>query len=138
MTSKPSSFLLTTDFPTFKNDASANGTVSIAGGLVIAGSSAFTASGDFSIGTQGAVTRSRWWSSVDSTWYSGQYIIYNRTGTVGGVGGFAYNIFLSVFRTAPTTMRLQVVIPNPYGTPLTGAAAETIIMYSETFIAPNT
>lgn len=137
MTSKPSSFLLTTDFPTFKNDASANGTVSIAGGLVIAGGGSFTANGDFSIGTQGAITRSRWLSSVDNTWYSGQYIIYNRTGTVGGLP-FAYNIGLFVYRTSPNTMRLQVVIPNPAAGALTGAAAETILMYSETFIAPNT
>lgn len=138
MTSIPSDFLLTTDFPTFKNDASAIGTVNINGGLIIAGGGNLTASSDFGIGTQGAITRTRWASSVDNfTYFAGQYIIYLRTGTVSGSAA-PYNIFLSVFRTASTTMRLQIVIPNPYGATLTGAAAEVISMYSETFIAPNT
>lgn len=135
MSTTPNNFILTTDFPTLRNDASATGTITIAGGLSIAGNGQVTASADFTVGTTGAIARARWMSSVDGSWYIGQYAGYGRTGTTSGSAA-PYTIGLLLYRTSSTTMRLQVIIPNPYSTTLTGAAAETISMAVQTFVPP--
>ena len=134
---KPSKFIITTDYPTLKNETRVSGNGTIPSSQVIAGSSYYSLAGDIDVGTVGSLARGRIASTKNFTqYYTGQSILFNRTGTVGG-SPFGYSIFALMFRTSPTQLRFQIYIPNPYGSTLTCASgAETIYFYANIFNAP--
>lgn len=134
---KPALFISTTDFPTLKNDATATANGIIAGSLTIAGGSHVTNFGDVTIGTLGSLARGRISSTKNSSdFYLGQIILFDRTGTQGGFPA-PYTVAAFMFRIAPTTLRLQIYISNPYAGTLTCEAVdETITFYLNTFVPP--
>lgn len=142
MTTQPSQFILTTDFPTLKNDFFGSGTITIAGSIVIPGSGTASGFGDVTIGVQGSVVRGRISSTKnldtvgDPIAYTGQNIAFSRTGTVLGSPA-SYQVFAFMFRSASTKLRFQVYILNPYVDPLTTeAGTDVIFLYANTFIPP--
>lgn len=137
MSTQPSALVLTTDFPTLKNDATGTAVITIQGSLSVPANGQVTAFVDMTLGKQGAIARARFASDQNgNTWYIGQYQIYARTG-VSSAAAAPYNVGVFLFRVAPTTLRLQVVIPNPYSATLTGITAlETINVQVNTFIPP--
>ena len=134
---KPSDFISTTDFATLKNDAGGNGAVTVPSGTSVAGSGAYYNSVDLTIGVAGSIVRGQIASSKASgDFYSSQIMSMGRTGTVDGYSA-TYSIYAFFYRTSPTNLRLQVFIPNPYGSTLTGAAGdETFTFFASTFIPP--
>ncbi|NCU39135.1 hypothetical protein EOL96_08990 [Candidatus Saccharibacteria bacterium] len=130
---KPESFILTTDYPTLKNDNSGIYTVAVPASIVIPGNSSVQYSTDASIGTQGAISSVQISSTKDSnTWYQAQTCVYTRN-SAGGL----YSIAAFVWRVSPTVLRCQVHIVNPYSVPITGeAGAETITFRVSTFVPP--
>lgn len=132
----PIGLSLNTDLPSLKNDAIKDAVINIGAGLVVGAGSTVASNVDFTLGQVGAISRARWLSTADPNgWYSGQYHIWTRTGTVSG-SPTPYNIGVFLYRIGPNILRLQILIPNPYGSTLTGAAAEQIFMSDNTFIAP--
>jgi len=139
---KPESFILTSDFATLKNDSNVTVSVTVPSSVVIPGS--VTAVGqyveyhqDSTSGKQGAISRIQISSSGDSNRiYPARTVSWERLGTVGGVGGFSYSVFAFTYRVNPTTVRCMAYIMNPYSTPLTTAAGETITFYVATFLPP--
>ena len=134
---QPNNFIVTTDFPTSKNDSIATGDVTIPNGFVVTGGNTAQASINVTSGTIGATSRARIASSKNfMNWYVTQAITYQRVGTVGG-SPFAYNIVAFVRRSSPTTVTFQVLLKNESASPLTVAPGdETIYFYSNQFVAP--
>lgn len=141
---KPSQFILTTDYATLKNDDSDSSTVTAPGAQVVP--AAIGPVGgyveyhtDVSIGTQGAISRLQIASSKGSDIvYSTRTLSFNRTGTILG-NPADYSIIAFAYRVAPTTLRCQVYIQNPNSDPLvTEAGNETFTFYLNTFLAPFT
>lgn len=134
---KPNEFTSSSDFATFKGDAKGNGTVNVPSSVVVAGSGIYTNSIDLTIGKQGAIVRGQISSSKEaSEFYSGQMMSVERTGTVSGSPA-TYSVYAFFHRPSPTTLRLQVIVPNPYSPTLVGAAGvETFTFFANTFIPP--
>lgn len=134
---KPSRFILNTDYATLKNDATGSGSVVVPGSTNVAGNSSVSYSTDITIGAQGAFTRGRIRSSKEgSRWIVANAIGYIRTGTTLGSPA-TYDIFAFLWRPDATTLRLQVHIQNPYSSTLTTASGdETIDFYVNTFLPP--
>ena len=140
---KPSQFILNTDYATLKNDAS--GTVSVtAPGSQVVPAAVGPVGGyleyhtDIEIGVAGSITRLQISSSKESnTVYSTRTLDILRLGTVLGFPGVPYNIIAFTYRTAPTTLRCIVYVSNPNTDPLTTAVGdETFTFYVNTFIPP--
>jgi len=134
---KPSLFISTTDFPTLKNDATATASGVVAGSLTITGSGFITNFGDLTVGTLGSLARGRIASTKNNNnFYLGQTILFDRVGTAAGSAA-PYSISAFMFRIAPTTLRIQIYISNPYSTTLTCEAGdETISFHVNTFVPP--
>jgi hypothetical protein len=130
----PAQFILSSDFPTLKNDASSSGSIVIPTSFVIAGNGSYTNSSDVTIGAQGAMVRGRIASSKNSSlWWTGQIVTFNRTGTVLGFPS-GYTLYCSMYKTSATTLRFSVYIRNESVDPLTTeAGAETVSFYANTF-----
>lgn len=139
---KPSDFILSTDYATLKNDDSDTTSVT-APGAVSVPAAVGPVGGyveyhqDLTIGTAGAITRLQIESSKNAgVVYAARTLSIDRTGTVGGSPA-NYSIIAFAYRTAPTTLRCQVYISNPNaGTLTTAAGDETFTFYINTFLAP--
>lgn len=134
---KPSNFIMTTDYATLQNDDGTSTTVTAPGSASVPGSSYVEYHTDLTIGAQASINRVQIASSKDSnTRFATQALYYLRTGTVGGVAT-PYNILAFAYRTSATNLRCQVYIPNPNLTTLTTASGnETFTFYIDTFIPP--
>lgn len=134
---RPESFIATTDFPTLKNDDSGDTTITIPASVNIAGNGYAEYTADVVAGSSGAIQSSRIASSKDSNkWYQAQVVVLNRTGLNGGFPA-SYNVAFFIRRLSTTTLRCEVLIPNPYGTTLTTeAGVETVSYHINTFIPP--
>lgn len=137
-TSRPSQFIMSSDYSTLANDD--RGDVSV----TFPGSQAVTASGgiksytsDIELGSLGSSTRWRIASSKDSNkWFVGAQVLYNRTGTVSGSPA-SYSILATVTKSSATTVTVIAVVNNPYGATLTTEAGdETFQFHINTFIPP--
>lgn len=135
--SKPESFILDTDFPTLKNDANGNATIIIPGSLSIAANTSYVSNADINIGVQGAVSRGRIQSTINSNeWQVGQLMYYFRTGTILGNPAF-YTVYAFFYRVSPTILRAQIYIPNGQTDTLIGeATTQTVNFYANTFLPP--
>lgn len=134
---KPSNFILTTDYATLQNDDGASTTITAPGSVSVSGSSYVEYHVDLTIGAMASINRVQIASSKDSnTRYATQSLIFLRTGTVGGVST-PYNILAFAYRTSATNLRCQVYIPNPSASTLTTASgSEIFTFYIDTFIPP--
>lgn len=134
---KPDSFIVTTYYPTLKNDGVFDATVAIPSSVSVPRNGYVEYHTDIVAGTQGAVASARISSSKDSgIWYQAQTIVYTRMGS-DIMGPSLYSIAAFVWRPSPTVLRCQVHIPNPLSNTLTGeAGAETISFHVNTFIPP--
>ena len=135
--SRPSEFILDTDFPTLKNDGSGSTEVTITGSATIAGSSSASYTSDLTIGVQGSVSRARFKSTVtDTTWHSGTQREFIRVGQESGSPAF-YSMYAFTYRLDANTIRCIVYIPNPYAGTLTlDTTSYTVSFYVNTFIPP--
>ena len=135
---RPSSFITSTDYPTLKNDGTTttDPTVTIPASASIPGNSYLEYHTDITIGVKGAISLCRISSTADSNkWYQAQIVTYTRVGTNSGLpAAYAFQAF--IYRASATTVRCQVLIPNPYSTTTTGAASETITFHVNTFLPP--
>ena len=133
----PESFTVTTDFPTLKNDGLGDTTITIPASVNIAGNGYAEYTSDVVAGASGAIQSSRIASSKDSNrWYQAQVVVLDRTGVNGGFSA-PYSVAFFIRRLSATTLRCEVLIPNPYGTTLTTeAGVETISYHINTFIPP--
>ncbi len=134
---QPNQFILTAEFSNLKNDATPSASQTIPSAVGIAGNGSYLLSVDATAGQIGALARARISSSKAGSLYQvGNNALFNRTGVSAG-NPAPYSVFAFVYRVAPTTIRFQIFIPNPYSDPLTcEAGIETINIYANTFIAP--
>lgn len=139
MSSVIENFIITSDYPTLKNDATATVQAIVSGSQTIAASGTLTGSRDVTLGQAAAMNRGRIASTKNSDiFYVGQGIVFQRTGTVGGGPG-PYLLACFMYRTSPTNMRFQVLIQNPYGATLTTEAGDDVITFqANTLITPFT
>lgn len=130
---QPSQFIITSDFPTLKNEGAVSGSIVIPGSIAIAGGGNATGVITMSSGQVGSLSRGRIASTKNfDNWYTGQGIIFNRTGSVG-----PYGIVAFMWRPSSTQINFQVIINNPSASPMVGEAGdETIYFYSNQFVAP--
>lgn len=130
---KPSDFILNTDYATLKNDNEATVSVTAPGSAALASGGSLTYSADRVIGSKASINRVQISSTKDSNIkYGTNALIYSRTGSLG-----SYSIYAYVFSSGPDTVRFQVLIPNPYGAPMTTEAGdETFNFDIDTFIPP--
>lgn len=133
MDTRPQQFVVTTDFPTLKNNGVAQGTIVIPGSLVIPAGGTADGALDFTVGSIGSLSRGRIASSKNfGDWYTGQGIRFPRNS-----GGNLYDVFAFIWRPSAGVTRFQVVIHNPYAFALTTEAGDdTIYFYSNQFVAP--
>lgn len=128
-----SSFILSSDFATLKNNANGSGSITVLALITIPTDGIYYYV-DVNIGTSGAIARGRIRSSqAANKWLVANAVDYNRTGP----NGDTYSIFAFMWRPSATVLRFQVAIPNPYNAAFTASAtAETIDFYANTFLPP--
>lgn len=133
MDSRPNEFIINSDFPTLKNEGFVSGDITIPGSISIPAGG--NASGEITLssGDNGSLSRGRIASSKNFfNWYTGQGISFNRTGSLG-----PYVVLALIFRPSSTQITFKVIVQNPYGSTMTGEAAnETVYFYSNQFVAP--
>ena len=134
---KPSNFLVTTDYATLQNDDGGTTTVTAPGSASVTGSGSVEYHSDLAIGANASINRVQISSSKDSdTRYATQALYFQRSGTAGG-SATSYNILAFVYRTSATNLRCQIYIPNPSSSTLTTASGnETFTFHVDTFIPP--
>lgn len=136
MSSAAESFIYTSDFATLKNDDNGTTTVTVPGGVSIAGGAVYTISADLTVGSQLGEARVRIKSSKQGSQFYLGFFGANRTGTESGFPA-PYTLFALVSRISATQVRCTCMIPNPYSGTLTGAAGnETFTFTVNTFISP--
>lgn len=133
MNTEPKKLLITSDFPSLKNDNTATGSIVIPGSLVLAGSASATAFIDVPSNANSSLSRGRIASTKNFTnWYTGQSIFFPRTGSLG-----SYNVVAFIWRPSAGITRFQVLIQNPFNSSLTlEAGSDTIYFYTNQFVAP--
>lgn len=135
----PENFISTTDFATLKNDEVGTITLALPNTASIAASGVATYSSVLTIGVVGSSVRSRITSTSNTKVFCTGTVGYSSTtgATVGGVGGFGYDLYVAVHRISPTQIQLSAHIPNPYGSTMdiTGLS-QTLTATIATFIPP--
>lgn len=130
---KPSLFILTTDYATLGNDDGTTISVTAPGFQPIGAGATLTYSTDVVIGAKASLNRIQISSSKDSnTPYETLSLSFLRVGSPS-----PYNIVAYAFRIDTSTLRCQIIIPNPTGAPMiTEAGDETFTFDIDTFIPP--
>jgi hypothetical protein len=133
---KPSNFILSSDYTTVKNDSNGSATVTVPASVVIAGNGYTTYTADINIGTKGSFARGRIKSSLDTDYYVANNVDYIRTGINGGSPA-TYDLNVYFWRPSTSILRCQVLIQNPYGTALTtSSTSETLSFYANSILPP--
>ena len=139
---KPSNFVLDTDFPTYKNDASGTITFNVPGSINIAPNTSYTASYTTTVGTKGAPSRAYINSSANpSNWFVGQSLQIIADGIDSLFGPTPYSYIVFITRNSPNTVTATVRIDNyafGSGTLTTESTVRTITVKLATFIPPFT
>lgn len=135
---KPSNFILNTDYATLKNDADGYVSVALPSSLNIAAATTYSTSSSITLGVAGSDIRQRISTSKDNIWYTSRSILYaSSSGATVSGSPSSYDVVVTVSRTAPTTITLTVFIPNPYGSTMTiTGLSQVISAYVATFIPP--
>ena len=137
MSSKPSSFIMTSDFATIKNDDVGTATVTMPGSVSVAGSGSVSYVSDITIGSLGGISLARIQSSKNSNkWLCGSVVRFTRTGVASGSPA-PYAVMVFCRRTSATVVRLEAYISNPYSVTLTGEAGDEVFnLYISTYLTP--
>lgn len=140
---KPSSFILNTDYATLKNDGKARVTFIIPASVAIpsSGTYSYIATTDVTVGSKGAVTRTSINTAVEpSTWYSGSYLKIIRQGTHTVFGTYIYtvHIYLTVDSVGVVTANLLIQNDSGTGTLTTEASTRSVTIDIATFLPPFT
>jgi len=137
---KPSNFILTTDYSTYKNDAIGSIVFTIPGSISIAANTSYKASYNLAIGTQGAPSRAFINSSASpSQWFVGPMLQVVCDGIDSFFGATPYYYYITILRTAPNVVTVNVEISNyafGAGTLTTETTPRTITVKLATFIPP--
>lgn len=133
---KPSSFILTTDYPTIKNDNSGSFSITIPASQAIATGTAYEQEVTKTIGTASSLLRITAKSSLDGREFSGNSFMSIGYGDITPYGSTPYNIMIDVYRKSSTVIAVHVYIPNLTPVTLTTGAAETITIKVATFLSP--
>lgn len=140
--SKPSNFILSTDYATYKNDATGQLSLTIPASIVIAPNTSYTTSQSVNIGTNGAPARTFINHSAQPTrWYIAPQIQVVASGIDSIIGARDYFYYIYVTRTSPTTVTVNVEIPNysfGAGNLTTESVARNVTVKIATFIPPFT
>jgi hypothetical protein len=135
---KPSNFILNTDYATLKNDGEGTISYTLPASVIIPAAGIQTYTSDVSIGVPGASVRARISSTLNNVWYAHSTVIYQHStgGTVLGVG-VGYDMAVIVHKYSNTLVRLSISINNPYSDPFTvSLASRTITAHVATFLPP--
>lgn len=137
MTSIPENFISSTDFATLKNDAYVTFQAVLPGGQTVPAGGIYNVGFDFTAGSQGSSERARIASDKEgNVFYSTLQLSTIRFGSTGG-SPTTYNSVAYLRRATPTTLRAELVIYNPYSTPLIcEATPETFSFEVNTFLSP--
>ena len=137
---KPSNFILDTDFTTYKNDAIGSIVFTIPGSISIPVNTSYKASYSTTLGTAGAPSRAFINSSASpANWYVGQSLQVVADGIDSLFGPYQYFYIIYITRTGPNTVTANVQIDNygfGSGTLTTETTARTITVKLATFIPP--
>ena len=142
--SKPSSHILTTDYPTIKNDGVGVFSISIPASIVIqpTGTYSYEQEVTTTIGSAGALLRLTAQSNRDTREFVGMCFMSIGYGyyTLDGVNyPNGYNIMIDIFRKTSTTLAIHVYIPNtgyPAAPLTTENFVEVITVKVATFLSP--
>ena len=139
---KPSNFILDTDFATYKNDAIGAITFTIPGSIAIAANTRYVASYSTTLGTNGAPSRAFINCSASPTkWFVGQLLQVVADGVDSSFGPYSYFYIIYITRTGPNTVTATVEIDNyspGSGTLTTESTPRTINVKLATFLPPFT
>lgn len=141
---KPSNFILSSDYSTLKNDDTNSVSIVIPGSIVIpaSGTYSYSASANLTIGSIGSLSRTQVNTSRNATdWYFTPLLQIFATGTGSLSGTIDYDYFVYITRTSATTVTANVLIQNdsfPAETLTTESTARTITFKVATFLPPFT
>ena len=135
---KPSRFLLNSDYRTLKVDGVGNFIGTLPPSTVIAAGATWTFNQDVEVGAIGALSQvAIGYNSPATAYYFADSITFTGfTGTSSGSPA-PYSILVVLSRISPTTMRFSMQVLNPYGATLTtDSSGRTISATAATYIAP--
>lgn len=134
---KADNFISSTDYASLKNDGYITFSLTLPGDITVPGNGTYTQSQDFTIGKVGASERVRIASSKDGTvFYSALQLSTLRFGMTDG-SPTIYNNNAYLRRSSPTTLKAELVIYNPYSTPLITEAGDQVFYFEvNTFLSP--
>lgn len=139
---KPSNFILSTDYATYKNDAVGQVSLVIPASIVIAPNTSYTATQSVTLGTRGAPARTFINHSAEPTrWHIAPQIQVVASGIDSISGARDYFYYVYITRTSPTSVTLNIEIPNlafGAGNLTTESLARTVTVNVATFIPPFT
>lgn len=129
--SSPSSFILSSDYGTLKNDTDNVVTITIPASATIPGNSYVAYTSDVTASQAGSIVQTQIGDSyLGQVVCASQVIFHHETAD-------PYDVFCLVFRPSPTTLRCVAYIPNPYAGDITGLnQAVTYTFYVDTFLPP--
>lgn len=133
----PESFIMTSDFPTLKNNGTGDATITIPGSATVPDSGYLEWHTDIIIAGGASIFAARIQSSKNSNkWVRANQLLLNRTGYIP-VAYFYYTLVAYAYRLDSTTLRCQVLLQNPYSSILTSEpGTETFNFHFNTFIPP--
>jgi hypothetical protein len=136
-TSKPSRFLINSDYASLKRDGLAVVQTTLSGSTSIASGSTFEWHEDTTAGSAGALNLGLIQSANNGRGFHFMNAInFTKTGTVSG-SPTPYSVLCFISRPSATTVRCNVQILNPYGSTLTTEASDdTITFAAYTLVAP--
>lgn len=140
--SKPNKFRINTDFASHKNDDVQYIQFTIPASIVIpySGTFSYSATHDLNIGVQGADSIVNIEHSFSpNKWFHGHVLWVELNGTRSGVGATTYLCYIYITKKTPTTMTVNVFIPNDSGiggTLTTEGVVRTVTVAISTFLPP--
>ena len=136
--SKPNNFILTTDYPTLKNDDINSFTITIPPAFLVDFEGYYEDEEVLTIGTKGSLIRTTCKSDKDGREFTGNSFMTIGYGKWGaGSTPTPYNILIDMYRKTATTLAVRVYIPNlTPGILLTENITEVITIKAATFLSP--
>lgn len=135
---KPSDFILTTDYATLKNDNKGSVSITLPSAILIPAAGIYSQSASIPIGVRGSSFRSRISSTKRTEQFVTNTVVYSYSSGATVIGSPTnYDIFVTVTRANPTSLTLSVTIPNGFADPMSVTGlAQTITANVATFLPP--